>query len=242
MNHESELYLRDGLEIQARKVLETKCKLKGRKYWLNWRKRVLDVLVASPSFALALPVIALIGTAILIDDGHWPIIRLKRNHPSLGEIPLHKLRTMIPDAEAQARELEIAGGASLRTLKRQSSDPRITRLGRVLRKMSLDELPQFGDVALGRFSMVGPRFLSVLEWKKIDDQQGTQPFREFIALFNDKLPYGLTGLDGIFGRGDLELAESVSLGVLYGQEASFFGDLKILTLTIPAVLSARGAY
>lgn len=236
MNHE----LDPRLRAEAEKILETKSEFKGEIYWRSGVKRALDVLISAASLAPILPIISVLGLAILKDDGHWPFINPKPKRPGGKETPFYKLRTMLP--QAQQMEFTLAAEGNLRKLQREGTDPRITRVGKFLRRTSLDELPQFLNVFLGHCSLVGPRPFTIPEWQnEIYPHQDREPFKGFIELLDERIKWGVTGFYCIFGRKDLDFPDRLGLEVLYGEEASFKGDLRILALTIPAWFSGKGA-
>src|SRR5207249_1779452 len=140
---------------------------------------------------------------------------------------LHKFRTMRPDRRHQHTAYV---GTDRRLTHKHPNDPRLTRLGRTLRKWSLDELPQLWDVVTGRLSLVGPRpeLLSI-----VDRYEPWQHGRHAVKP-------GLTGLWQITARGDGEMHEHTDLDIEYAQLVLMRRDLKIMLLTIPAVLTKRG--
>jgi lipopolysaccharide/colanic/teichoic acid biosynthesis glycosyltransferase len=142
-----------------------------------------------------------------------------------------KFRTMHADADARRDELEAANEAAgpLFKLKR---DPRVTRVGRFLRRFSLDEVPNLVNVLRGEMSLVGPRPLPVRDYQKLDDWHRK---RSLI------LP-GMTGLWQIAGRSDLSFDELVRLDFYYIERWSLWLDVTILAKTLPAVVARRGAY
>jgi lipopolysaccharide/colanic/teichoic acid biosynthesis glycosyltransferase len=139
---------------------------------------------------------------------------------------------MYVDAEARKQELEqaneMAGGVNFK-MKR---DPRITRVGRYIRKASIDELPQLWNVLIGDMSLVGPRPSVPSEVAKYSPYERCRL----------RVKPGITCLWQISGRSDLPFNKQVQLDVLYARSPSLARDLKILLLTVPAVLLARGAY
>ena len=147
-----------------------------------------------------------------------------------AEFTLFKFRSMVVDAEALKRQL-IAGGPHPALFKIRD-DSRRTRVGRVLRRMSLDELPQLFNVLTGSMSLVGPRAQVSDEVAQYDDW----------ARHRLRVHPGLTGLWQVSGRSDLPFEEMVMLDTFYVANWSLGLDLKILVKTIPAVLSGRGAF
>ena len=143
-----------------------------------------------------------------------------------------KFRTMVADAEALRAALMERNQNADGLLFKIADDPRVTRVGRLLRRLSLDELPQLFNVLGGRMSLVGPR----------------PPLPSEVALYDDSVRRrllvkpGLTGLWQVSGRSDLTCDESVRLDLRYVENWSFLLDIMILWKTAFAVLRARGAY
>ena len=145
---------------------------------------------------------------------------------------LYKFRTMVPDAHAQLEELlkhnEMSGPAFKLT-----NDPRTTKVGKWLRKLSLDELPQFWNVLKGDLSVVGPR---PVVRKELDQFYGDKASKVL------SLRPGLTGIWQVSGRSDTSYSTRVSLDEKYVDNQSLFLDLKLICKTIPAMISSKGAY
>jgi lipopolysaccharide/colanic/teichoic acid biosynthesis glycosyltransferase len=142
-----------------------------------------------------------------------------------------KFRTMYEDAEAQQDELEHeneVGGA----IFKMREDPRVTAVGRFLRRWSLDELPQLFNVLRNEMSLVGPRPLPQRDYERLEDWHR----KRYLVL------PGMTGLWQVSGRSELDFDELVRLDFLYLERWSVFLDLTILLKTIPAVIRARGAW
>jgi lipopolysaccharide/colanic/teichoic acid biosynthesis glycosyltransferase len=149
----------------------------------------------------------------------------------LGNVPFEicKFRTMVADAESRKAELmnlnEAGGG-----LFKIEADPRITRVGAFLRRLSLDELPQLFNVLRGEMALVGPRPLVVEEDRRVEGWQRRRLL----------LPPGMTGLWQVFGSARIPLQEMVKIDYLYGANWSLWLDVKILLRTVPFVLGRRG--
>jgi lipopolysaccharide/colanic/teichoic acid biosynthesis glycosyltransferase len=177
-------------------------------------KRAVDVLGAGIGLALASPLLGIAALAIKLDDGGPVFYRQRRVGRQGEEFDLVKLRTMIPGAEAQG-----AGWAV------DYADSRITRAGRVLRRLSLDELPQLWNVLRGEMSLVGPR--PTLAYQV---QQYTERQRRRL----DVKP-GLTGWAQVNGRARLLWTDRIELDLWYVENRSAWLDLKIIART-PRVL------
>jgi lipopolysaccharide/colanic/teichoic acid biosynthesis glycosyltransferase len=139
---------------------------------------------------------------------------------------------MVADAEEQRQALIAAMGDADPRLFKMRDDPRLTRVGRTLRRWSLDELPQFVQVLKGEMSVVGPRPQLMEEVARYEDWQ-----RQRLLMTP-----GLTGLWQINGRSDLSFDEMVRLDLYYAEHWSLWLDIKVILRTIPAVFAGRGAY
>jgi exopolysaccharide biosynthesis polyprenyl glycosylphosphotransferase len=203
-----------------------------RRYGLSrssWRlKRSFDFTVAAGLLVLLSPLFALIALAIKLDSGGPVLFRQRRiGHDEL-EFEMVKFRTMTEDAELRKDALAPLNEAD--GLFKISDDPRITRVGRFLRKTSLDELPQLLNVVRGEMSLVGPRPLVP------DDDELVQGWHRRRL----HVPPGMTGHWQILGSSRVPLGEMVKIDYLYGANWSLWGDLKILLRTVPYVLARRG--
>ena len=194
-------------------------------------KRVLDLTVVIPGLSIAVPVSLLIGLAIKLDSP-GPILFTQERVGKWGKpFKLYKFRSMEVNAEARQEELLEQNDAD-EVMFKMKDDPRITRVGRFLRKTSLDEVPQIFNVLKGDMSMVGPRPPVPLE---VEQYQ----FDYFRRL--EVLP-GITGLPQISGRSDLPFKQWIELDIQYIEERSLWKDIEIMARTIPTMLFGRGAY
>jgi lipopolysaccharide/colanic/teichoic acid biosynthesis glycosyltransferase len=195
-------------------------------------KRTLDILLAGPLFILLLPIFGLLVLAIRLESP-GPALFKQTRVGRWGQIfTMYKLRSMYMDAEARKAELlaenEMSGGV---TFKMQR-DPRITRIGRFIRKASIDELPQLWNVIKGDMSLVGPRPPVPAE---VDEYSLSDRRRLEVTP-------GITCIWQVSGRSDIPFPEQVELDVRYIESQSLLTDLKLLWQTVPAVLFGRGAY
>ena len=142
-----------------------------------------------------------------------------------------KFRTMVDDADARQADLEGSNEAT-GALFKMREDPRLTRVGRMLRRFSLDELPQLLNVVRGEMSLVGPRPLPERDYEMLEDWHR----KRYLVL------PGITGLWQVSGRSELDFDELVHLDFIYLERWSLALDLTILLKTIPAVFTRRGAY
>ncbi|MBO9532700.1 MAG: sugar transferase [Solirubrobacteraceae bacterium] len=196
-----------------------------------WTKRAFDLVVASLLIVILAPFMAVIFTLIKLDSRGPLFYRSRR--PGLGGVPFDclKLRTMVVGADQMQSTLEQDNEADGPLFKIRS-DPRVTRIGAFLRRLSLDELPQLLNVIRGEMSLVGPRPLPDRDFEQLTDRHRRR---------YEVLP-GMTGLWQISGRSDLTFDELVRLDFQYLEAWSISLDLAIMAKTIPAVLRSRGAY
>jgi exopolysaccharide biosynthesis polyprenyl glycosylphosphotransferase len=196
---------------------------------MRWSKRLFDVVGAAAALLLAAPVMAVIALAIRIED-RGPVV-FKQVRVGLKGQPFnfYKFRSMAVDAEQRLPQLQSELSGVLFKIK---SDPRVTRVGRLIRRLSLDELPQLLNVLQGQMSLVGPRPALPRE---------VAQYQQDVHRRLDVRP-GLTGLWQVSGRSDLSWDDTVRLDLYYVDNWSLLQDLMILTRTVGAVLNSRGAY
>lgn len=195
-------------------------------------KRTLDIVISAGVLILLAPLLAAVAVAIKIDSPGPVFFRQERLGSRAQPFSIWKFRTMRRDAEAMRFEMahlnEMEGSGPLFKIK---DDPRITRLGRLLRRTSVDELPQLINVLCGSMSLVGPRPFVTHEAVQI---QGWGQRRLDLAP-------GITGLWQVRGRNDVPFEEMVQLDYMYVTNWSVWWDLRILLQTVPTVLRRRGA-
>lgn len=194
-------------------------------------KRIIDVFLVLLSAPLSLP-LALVLALLIRRDSPGPILFRQTRVGLRGKtFTCYKFRTMVPDAEARRAELEALNEADGPLFKIRH-DPRITRIGRFLRRSSLDELPQLINILLGEMSIVGPRPALPHEVAR---------YEEWHTHRLDVLP-GLAGLGQAMGRSDIPFEDSVRLDIYYAENWSVAMDFRIMLMTVPVVLLGRGAY
>jgi exopolysaccharide biosynthesis polyprenyl glycosylphosphotransferase len=192
-------------------------------------KRTMDISVAAVALAVAMPVMLLVAACIKLTSPGPVLFSQERVGRRGSRFRIRKFRTMVQDAEAQESRLRPLSAHPAWLLL--ADDPRITRLGRVLRHTSLDELPQLWNVLVGDMSLVGPRPMPPM----VDAQiQGWQRRRL------DLTP-GVTGLWQVLGRTDLAFEEMLKLDYLYVTNWSLWQDVKLLVQTLPVVIRRTGA-
>ncbi len=194
-------------------------------------KRGLDVALSLVALVVFAPVLAVIAALIRLDSP-GPVVFTQRRVGEGGRpFDILKFRSMLQGAEEQQAQLQDLNQAS-GPLFKIKSDPRLTRMGRLLRRLSLDELPQFINVLRGEMSVVGPRPGLPSEVAQYEAWQ-----RQRLEV-----PPGITGLWQVSGRSDLSFDEMCLLDVYYIENWSLGLDLTIMLRTIPRVLFAEGAY
>ena len=206
----------------------------------HFLKRVFDIIVSLVAMALLAPVFIGIALAVKLDGG--PIFFRQTRFGLHGrEFGMLKFRSMCVDAEARLQGLLAKNEKKEGITFKMKNDPRITKIGKIIRKSSLDELPQFWNVLKGEMSIVGPR----------------PPVRREVELYEQRhrrrfnVKPGITCLwqvgervGGIFEIGDrnaIDFEEQVSLDVRYIESQSFWKDLWLLLKTVPAILFGKGA-
>lgn len=217
--------------------------LSGRLYWksLVWNsviwstravKRLIDIVASAVGLTLLLPLFAIVALAIRLESP-GPIFFSQTRVGRWGELfRMYKFRSMYIDAEKRKKFLMAQNEMNGGVLFKMKQDPRITRVGRLIRKASIDELPQLWNVLIGDMSLVGPRppVPSEVDQYSLSDRRRL-----------DVIP-GITCIWQVSGRSDIPFPEQVELDVQYIESQSLLTDLKILLNTIPAVLLGKGAY
>ncbi len=194
-------------------------------------KRSFDLVIATLSLIVLSPLLLTIAAAVKLSSRGPVIYRSVR--PGIGGLPFRclKFRTMREHADQSQEDLESLNEQSGALFKIRD-DPRLTPVGRVLRRFSLDELPQLVNVVRGEMSLVGPRPLPMRDFERLEEWHK----KRYLVL------PGITGLWQVSGRSELDFDELVRLDFLYLEHWSVFVDLSILLKTIPAVLTQRGAF
>jgi lipopolysaccharide/colanic/teichoic acid biosynthesis glycosyltransferase len=194
-------------------------------------KRPLDVVLSLAGLAICLPLFGVIAVAIKLTSPGPVLFRQWRSGRGGKPFWFYKFRTMVPDAERQKPGLRALNEQEGPVFKIKN-DPRITRLGRFLRRTSLDELPQLWNVLRGDMSLVGPRPLPCDETAACKDWQ-----RQRL----DVTP-GLTCIWQVSGRSNVSFESWVRMDMQYLRKQTAVQDLKLLLLTLPAILLQRGAH
>lgn len=191
-------------------------------------KRAIDAVAGALLLAVTAPLVALVAVAIRLDSPGPVFFRQRREGMGGKTFDVVKFRTMYDGAVPV--DLDEIDPEDLSFLAKPQEDPRITRLGRFLRRTSLDELPQLWNVMLGDMSLVGPRPLRMWEAERLG-------LRRRLVVRP-----GITGLWQVSGRSTLSPEERIRLDLVYVQNWNLLLDLSILLRTVPAVIARRGAY
>ena len=194
-------------------------------------KRCLDIVLAVVGLVVTLPLLVLVALATLVDSGRPVLFRQTRGGAAGRPFRVLKFRTMVQNAEALLPELVPFEELDAPMFKLRA-DPRVTRVGRLLRRTSLDELPQLVNVLRGEMSIVGPRP------EQLDLVERYAPEHQFRL----QVKPGITGPMQVYGRGELSFEERLAVEREYVENLSLTRDVRIVLMTLPAVLGKRGAY
>jgi exopolysaccharide biosynthesis polyprenyl glycosylphosphotransferase len=194
-------------------------------------KRTFDVIVSSIGLLLTAPLFPVIAVAIKLDSRGPVFFNQVRAGLDGHPFAMHKFRTMVADAEERLADV-IRLDELREPAFKLADDPRVTRVGRLLRRLSLDELPQLWNVLRGEMSIVGPRPEQV---ELVERYRPEHRFRLSVKP-------GITGPMQVFGRGDLSFHERLAVELDYIENLSLARDLRIIAETVPAALRGSGAY
>jgi exopolysaccharide biosynthesis polyprenyl glycosylphosphotransferase len=203
----------------------------GRHGWRLWAKRTLDVVGSVVLLVVTAPLVAISAVAIKLDSSGPCLFRQERLGQDGRRFMVFKLRTMEVEAEANLESLRHRNESSGPLFKIRD-DPRVTPIGRVLRRYSIDELPQLWNVLRGEMSLVGPRPALPSEAEHWSPE----------VYARIKVKPGITGMWQVRGRSSASFEEYLRLDMYYVDNWSLWSDLAILLKTVPAVVLKRGAY
>ncbi|MBN2530532.1 MAG: sugar transferase [Deltaproteobacteria bacterium] len=195
-------------------------------------KRLVDVAGATTGIIVLSPVLLSVMAAIKIEDGGSIIYTSKRVGRHGNEFDFYKFRSMVENAEKIKDELLNQNESEAGVIFKMKNDPRITKVGRILRRTSLDELPQLFNVLRGDMSLVGPRppLPREVEQYRVGDR------------YRLEVIPGLTCLWQVSGRSELDFHQQVELDRAYIHEQTLLNDIILILRTIPAVLGGQGSY
>ncbi len=214
---------------------------KGRKKMVLWRisvattyfvKRILDIIVSLTMILLLFPLFIIVAILIKLESKGGIIYRQIRVGKDGRHFNFYKFRSMFIDAEARKQQILDKNESSDGVIFKMKNDPRITRIGRFIRKYSIDELPQLFNVLEGSMSLVGPRPPLPMEVAQysLDERKRLH------------IKPGITCIWQVSGRSDIPFKKQVQLDEQYIKNHGFFRDIVILLKTIPAILTGKGAY
>lgn len=194
-------------------------------------KRIIDIIVAVIGLILSLPIIIIAFIVIKLEDDGPGLFSQQRVGENGKHFSIIKLRTMVVGAENLMSTAKMDSLSNIKYFKKPDDD-RVTKIGRILRRLSIDELPQLWNVLRGEMSLVGPR---PEETRVVNDYDDNQRQRLIMKP-------GLTGPMQISGRGNLSQQERLSLELSYINNYSLWKDIKIIVKTLPAIFSGYGAF
>lgn len=214
---------------------------KGRKKMVLWRisvattyfvKRILDIIVSLTMILLLFPLFIIVAILIKLESKGGIIHRQIRVGKDGRHFNFYKFRSMFIDAEARKQQILDKNESADGVIFKMKNDPRITRIGRFIRKYSIDELPQLFNVLEGSMSLVGPRPPLPMEVAQysLDERKRLH------------IKPGITCIWQVSGRSDIPFKKQVQLDEQYIKNHGFFRDIVILLKTIPAILTGKGAY
>ncbi|MFW6110122.1 MAG: sugar transferase [Patescibacteria group bacterium] len=204
----------------------------------SFLKRIIDICISVVALILGIPLVILVGLAIFLEDGLPIFYSQERVGKDRDLFRILKFRSMVKNAD----DILFSNPDFYEKLRTGShkleNDPRVTRVGKFIRKYSIDEFPQFLNVLLGSMSFVGPRAYRPDELEKFEeDNSGSQEQIESILAVKP----GITGLWQVSGRSNLSFDERVNLEVRYAESTSILLDFYIILKTPLAVIQAKGA-
>jgi exopolysaccharide biosynthesis polyprenyl glycosylphosphotransferase len=201
-------------------------------------KRAFDIIVSSLMIIIFSPVFLVVAVAIKLESEGPVFFRHRRSLGASDEsFGFLKFRSMHDHADT-AKESLLERNESDGALFKIKDDPRLTRVGKVIRKFSIDELPQLVNVLKGEMSLVGPRPLPVNDYAHLDRNDHVGGY----VHLRSKVKPGMTGLWQVSGRSNLGFRDMVMLDLYYIENQTILFDLEILAQTVPVVLFGRGAY
>lgn len=219
----------DEQQLVVEKIDECVSKSKIKAY--DILKRFIDIIIGTIGLIVCIPIFIIIGIAIKIDSKGPVFFKHKRIGKHGKKLEIYKFRTMIENAEEAMKNFTEEQKKEFAENFKLENDPRVTRVGKILRKTSLDELPQIINILKGEMSIIGPRPIVKSELEKYGSNQD-----KFLSVAP-----GLTGYWAANGRSDVSYEERMALELYYVNNRSLILDMKIFFKTIGSVLKGRGA-
>lgn len=219
----------DEQQLVVEKIDECVSKSKIKAY--DILKRFIDIIIGTIGLIICIPIFIIIGIAIKIDSKGPVFFKHKRIGKHGKKLEIYKFRTMIENAEEAMKNFTEEQKKEFAENFKLENDPRVTRVGKILRKTSLDELPQIINILKGEMSIIGPRPVVKSELEKYGSNQD-----KFLSVAP-----GLTGNWAANGRSDVSYEERMALELDYIENRNLILDMKIFFKTIGSVLKGRGA-
>ena len=201
-------------------------------------KRIIDLMISLFALAIFMPIFLMVAIAIKLDSPGPVIFAQKRSGRKGKQFMMYKFRSMIVDAEKILYQDQKLLTEYQKNSYKIFRDPRITRVGKVIRKLSLDEFPQFFNVLIGDMSFVGPR---AYRPEELRDQQKKYPHTEKYVKSLLMAKPGITGPWQVSGRSEINFDKRVEMDAYYANRRSVLYDLVIILKTPTAVIKGRGA-
>lgn len=195
-------------------------------------KRIFDITVASIVFICVLPVFLLVAIVIMLDSSGGIFYFQERYGIGGRKFRMFKFRSMVKNADKMVDEVKVYDEDG-NTIYKRPNDMRITRMGKFIRRTSLDELPQLLNVIRGDMSLVGPRPEVT---RIVEEEYAPWQYERF------NVPQGITGWWQVTSRSEKECYKATNQDIFYVRNYSFWLDIKILLMTVPALLKSKGAF
>ena len=196
-----------------------------------YAKRFFDIFLAGIALVILSPIFIITAVAIKIEDNGPAFFTQARAGKNMQPFKMYKFRSMYVNADAKLKELMESNEQTGHAFKIKN-DPRITKVGKVIRRLSIDELPQLINIVKGDMSIVGPRPILVFQMEECDEYD-----RQRLIV-----QPGLTCYWQISGRANIKWDQWVELDLKYIREMSLWTDLKMIVKTVPAIFTGDGAY
>lgn len=213
-------------------LIFSSCDSRQISIYKSYTKRLIDIVLVFSTMPLILPIIGIAAFFIKLESKGPVFFKQKRVGKNGEEFNFYKLRSMIIDAEKTKKDLIKENESRDGVIFKMKDDPRVTKVGKFIRKYSIDELPQLFNVLKGDMSMVGPRPPVPSEVKEY-----TSDDRKRLAVTP-----GITCIWQVSGRSLIPFKKQVQMDKDYISKISFFEDMKLLFKTVPAIVSGNGAY